>query len=251
MGLWGRYAGVRKHMVRRSFDLYRGVERRLSPSISSPPSGFRGREPIEQVEVREPYVAMTFDDGPDPVNTPRLLDILAARGVKATFYVIGEPVTVHPDVVRRTLAEGHEVGNHTWSHRSLTTQTSHSIVEELMRTQEAVEDAIGIPTASLRPPYGAVTRQMTRWIDYQFGYPAVLWSVSARDWEDPGPELITNRLVSDIATGSIVLNHDPEPDTVDAMAETLDRLLDKGFRFVTVSELIALGEKDTASDPPR
>ncbi|HSK07092.1 MAG TPA: polysaccharide deacetylase family protein [Acidimicrobiia bacterium] len=241
MGVWGRYAGARKQLVRTVFDVYRGVEHRLSPSIAAPPPGFRGTGPIERAEVSEPYVAMTFDDGPDPVNTPRLLDILAARGVKATFYVIGEPATVYPDVVRQTLAEGHEVGSHTWSHRFLTTQTSHSIARELIRTEEAVEDAIGVPPASLRPPYGAVTRRMTRWIDHQFGYPTVLWSVSARDWENPGPELITERLLAGTTAGSIVLNHDPLTDTVDAMSQTLDRLLDRGFRFVTVSELIELG----------
>lgn len=241
MGLWGRYAGTRKDLVRTAFDVYRGVERRLSPSISTPPPGFGAGRSYEQVEVTEPYVAITFDDGPHPENTPRLLDILAARRVRATFYLIGEPVTRHPDVVRRTVAEGHEVGSHTWSHRFLTTQTSHSIVQELTRTDEAIQDAIGAPPTTLRPPYGAVTKGMSRWIDHQFGYPTVLWSVSARDWDDPGAEVITERLVSLTTPGSIILNHDPLTPTVDAMAETLDRLLEKGFRFVTVSELIAIG----------
>lgn len=241
MGVWERYAGTRRQLVRTAYDVYRGVERRLSPSMTSPPPGFRGKGAIERVDVMEPYVAMTFDDGPDPVNTPRLLDILAERGVKATFYVIGEPASVHPDVVQRTSAEGHEVGSHTWSHRFLTTQTSRSITQELLRTEDAIEDAIGVPPASLRPPYGAVTKPMTRWIDHQFEYPTVLWNVSARDWEHPGAALIIERLVSEVNPGSIVLNHDPLTDTVDAMPETLDRLLEKGFRFVTVSELIALG----------
>ena len=234
-------AEARKNLVRKSFDLYRGVERSVSPSISSPPSGFTGRT-YEHVDVTEPVVAFTFDDGPDPENTPRLLDILSARGVKATFYLIGEPVTRHPDVVRRARDEGHEIGSHTWSHRFLTTQTGHSIADELTTTHEAIEQAIGIPPATLRPPYGAVTEAMSRWIDHQFGYPTVLWSVSARDWDDPGTEVITDRLVSLTTPGSIVLNHDIYTPTVDAMAATLDQLLERGFRFVTVSELIAQGD---------
>jgi peptidoglycan/xylan/chitin deacetylase (PgdA/CDA1 family) len=243
MGIWKRYAGVRMNLVRTAFDGFRAIEAQVSPSISTPPRRFTGRRAIEHVEVSEPYVAITFDDGPHPENTPRLLDLLAERRVRATFYLIGEPVTLHPDVVRRTMAEGHEVGSHTWSHRFLTTQSGHSIARELARTEEAIEDAIGIPPRSLRPPYGAVTRGMARWIDHQFGYPTVLWSVTARDWEGPGASVITERLVTETTAGSIILNHDTVTATVDAMPETLDRLLDRGFQFVTVSELIELGAR--------
>lgn len=239
MEIWG--AELRKKLVRRSFDMYRSVERRVSPSISSPPLSFGNGRSYEEANVSEPYVAITFDDGPHPENTPRLLDILAARGVKATFYVIGQPVTRHPDVVQRALAEGHEIGSHTWSHRFLTTQTSHSIARELTAAHEAIEEAIGVPPTALRPPYGAVTEAMTRWIDHQFGYPVVLWSVSAQDWEDPGHELITERLVIRTRPGSIILNHDIYAPTVDAMGATLDQLLERGFGFVTVSELMAMG----------
>jgi peptidoglycan/xylan/chitin deacetylase (PgdA/CDA1 family) len=241
MGIWKRYAGARKNLVRAGYDVYRSVEGRFSPSISTPPRDFRSGRSYQRVEVPGPYVAITFDDGPHPENTPRLLDILAERGVKATFYVIGEPVTRHPDVLRRTRAEGHEVGSHTWSHRFLTTQTSHGIAGELTSTHQAIEDAIGVAPTSLRPPYGAVTGAMSRWIDHQFGYPTVLWSVDAADWEEPDAETITERLVERTTAGSIILNHDPLTPTVDAMAETLDRLLDRGFLFVTVSELIELG----------
>jgi peptidoglycan-N-acetylglucosamine deacetylase len=241
MGAGGSRAEAKKNLVRKSFDVLRSLEGRVSPSISRPPRSFVKGRSYEKVKVGEPYVAFTFDDGPHPENTPRLLDVLAARGVRATFYVIGEPVTRYPDVVRRAIAEGHEIGSHTWSHRFLTTQTSHSIARELKSTHEAIEEAIGVPPSALRPPFGAVTEDMSRWIDYQFGYPTVLWSVSAQDWEDPGSKEIADRLVSRTTPGSIVLNHDIYAPTVDAMPATLDRLTERGFRFVTVSELIAQG----------
>lgn len=240
MGVWTRYAGLRRGLVRKSFDTYRAIEQRVSPGIRVPPRDFGPGRSYQEVLVSGPYVALTFDDGPHPENTPRLLDILRERGVKATFYLIGELVARHPDVARRTLAEGHEIGNHTWSHRFLTLQSSHSIATELEQTHEAVEAAVGAPPTTLRPPYGAVTKRMTRWIDHRFGYPTVLWSVDAEDWENPGSPVIAERLVSGARNGSIVLAHDPLAPTVDAMPETLDRLLTRGFHFVTVSELIAV-----------
>lgn len=230
---------TRKRLVRGAYDLLRRIEGPLSPAIDTPPRSFAGRSFVEG-RVTEPVIAMTFDDGPHPENTPRLLDILAARGVKATFYLIGKQVSQHPEVAQRTLAEGHEIGSHTWSHRFLTTQTAHSIARELESAHRAIESALGTPPTTLRPPFGAVTRQMTRWIDHQFGYPVILWSVSAQDWEDPSPGVITERLVSRARPGSVILNHDIYTPTVEAMAGTIDQLLERGFRFTTVSDLLGL-----------
>ena len=242
MGMWADHAATRRDLVRRSYDLYRGAERRLSPSLGSPSRASRVGRFYQRVEISEPYLAMTFDDGPDPDNTPRLLDILAERGIRATFYLIGELAARHPDVVRRTAAEGHELGNHTWSHRFLTTQTAHRITEELGRTSDAIQDATGVPPGTLRPPYGAVTPALTRWIDHEFGYPIIHWSVTAQDWDEPSPEVITERLLSRVFSGAIILNHDPIDPTVAAMPETLDRLVASGYHFATVGELMARGD---------
>jgi peptidoglycan/xylan/chitin deacetylase (PgdA/CDA1 family) len=232
-------ADTRKHLVRESFDLLRSVERVASPSLHGAPWGFRGRS-FAKADIVDPFLSITFDDGPHPENTPRLLDTLADRGVKATFYLIGREVARYPELARRIKAEGHEIGSHTFSHRFLTTQTGHSIARELTSTHSAISAAIGEPPTTLRPPYGAVTEAMTRWIDHQFGYPTVLWSLSAADWEDPGADLIADRLVEGARPGSVILNHDIYAPTVHAMPETLDRLLDKGFRFATVSDLMVM-----------
>jgi peptidoglycan/xylan/chitin deacetylase (PgdA/CDA1 family) len=189
--------------------------------------------------VSNRVLALTFDDGPHPENTPRLLDILRERGVRATFYLIGELAGRHPEVARMTRVEGHEIGNHTWSHHFLTRQSTRSVESELQRAHDAIEDATGGPPIGLRPPFGAVTRSLARWVDYRFGYRTVNWSVDAADWEEPDAGTIRDRLLSGVVPGSIVLVHDPLTPTVDAMAETLDRLLDQDYRFVTVSDLIA------------
>lgn len=239
-GLWGRYAEARKQLVRGSYDVYRWVEQRVDPSFEVPRGGFGRRSPIRAVQTDDPVVAITFDDGPHPDQTPRLLDMLAERGVKATFYLIGANVSEHPDVAGRALAEGHELGNHTWSHRFLTTQRSRSISREVDSTHSTITDIAGSPPATIRPPYGAVTPSLAGWLDHQFGYETVLWSVDAADWEGPDHQTITERIVGATGNGSIVLCHDPLRPTVDAMPETLDRLLDRGLRFVTVSELLSM-----------
>lgn len=232
---------LRKSFVRRSFDTYRWFEHRVIPSIEVPPGGFELGKIYDHVVVSEPFVAITFDDGPHPENTPRLLDVLAQRNIKATFYVIGNNASRHRDILSRIVTEGHEVGNHTWSHRFLTTQTSKSILRELRSTDDVISEVTGHSPATFRPPYGAVTGPLSGWLAHEFGYATILWSVDAKDWESPTPEIITDRLVSSTIDGSIILAHDLVAAAVDAMPETLDRLLDHGFRFATVSELISRG----------
>ena len=238
VGIWARYAGVRRDLVRHSLDSFRAVERRLSPRLSSPPSGFVGRPQFSRAIVSEPLIALTFDDGPDPENTPPLLDILANRNVLASFYLIGEQVSRHPDIARMTADRGHEIGNHTWSHRFLTLQSTRSIEIELERAHVAIEAAIGVPPTDLRPPYGAITPALTRWVDHRFGYRTIVWSIDAADWEEPDADTITNRLVAGAHPGAVALLHDTHATTVDAVATTVDRLLGEGYRFCTVGEMI-------------
>ena len=229
---------TKRDLVRRSYDALRWLEQRVSRSIEVPSGGFPPATLHTSGETDEPMVALTFDDGPDPDLTPPLLDLLAERGVKATFYVIGQNAQRHPEVVWRAFDEGHEIGNHTWSHRFLTTQRTRSIVEELERTDEVVAGIIGESPTTLRPPYGATTRLLAAWSLHQFGYETVLWSVDSKDYDGVGPEEITSRLADQSATGSIILCHDPMPATLEAMPGALDRLLGRGLRFVSVSSLL-------------
>ena len=195
---------------------------------------------FSRVLVSGNYIAITFDDGPHPQNTPRLLDMLAARNIKATFYVIGRSVDLHPGVLRRTVAEGHEIGNHSQTHRLLSKLSDSEVRQEMQRCQEAVGRAAGVRMRTMRPPYGGLLQSQRELVHREFGYPTILWSVDPLDWKRPGALVIASRILAGTTAGGIVLAHDLHSQTVDAMPATLDGLLRKGFRFVTVSQLIAM-----------
>lgn len=211
-------------------------------NVGSHPSNFSKDAGVtfSRVLVSGNYIAITFDDGPHPQNTPRLLDILAKRNVKATFYVIGRSVDLHPGVLRRTVAEGHEIGNHSHTHRLLSKLGDSEVRQEMQRCQDAIGRAAGIRPRTMRPPYGGLLQHQRQLIHNEFGYPTILWSVDPLDWKRPGPSVVASRIVSNTTPGGIVLAHDLHSQTVDAMPAAIDGLLNKGFKFVTVSQLIAM-----------
>ena len=211
-------------------------------NIGNPSSNFPSSAGVtfSRVLVSGNYISITFDDGPHPQNTPRLLDILAVRNVKATFYVIGRSVDLHPGVLRRTVAEGHEIGNHSHTHRLLSKLSSSEVRQEMQRCQEAVGRAAGVGMRTMRPPYGGLLQSQRELVHSEFGYPTILWSVDPLDWKRPGPSVVTSRILAATTAGGIVLAHDLHSQTVDAMPATLDGLLRKGYNFVTVSQLIAM-----------
>ena len=211
-------------------------------NVGNPSSNFSKDAGVSfsRVLVSGNYIAITFDDGPHPQNTPRLLDILAARNVKATFYVIGRSVDLHPGVLSRTVAEGHEIGNHSHTHRLLSKLSESEVRLEMQRCHDAVGRAAGVRMRTMRPPYGGLLQSQRELVHQEFGYPTILWSVDPLDWKRPGPSVVTSRILSGTTKGGIVLAHDLHSQTVDAMPATLDGLLRKGFKFVTVSQLIAM-----------
>lgn len=188
----------------------------------------------------QPYVAMTFDDGPHSSNTPRLLDILRQRNIKATFYVIGKNVDMYPHLTRRIVAEGHEIGNHTYTHPNLKKLSAAQVRNEMTKTRAAIVRATGVQPRTMRPPYGALFQAQRVRIMEEFGYPTIMWAVDPKDWQRPGVSVVRDRILSDTTNGSIILAHDLHAPTIDAMPSTLDGLLKKGYRFVTVSQLLAL-----------
>ena len=193
---------------------------------------------FNSVHVDGPYIAMTFDDGPSAVLTPKLLDLLAAHHIKATFFVIGENVAEHPEIVAKAAKEGHEIGNHSWSHPNFGKMSQENVRSQVQRTDDAIKNAIGKRPTLLRPPYGSITEREKRWIHDEFGYDIILWDVDPLDWKRPGPAVVRSRILKETRPGSIVLSHDIHPGTIEAMPSTLDQLEAKGFKFVTVSELI-------------
>lgn len=195
------------------------------------------------VYVDGPYVAMTFDDGPSATLTPHLLDLLKERGIKATFFVIGENAERHPEILARAVAEGHEIGNHSWSHPQLTKISDERLKEEIGSTSDAIATATGKKPLLFRPPYGAVNTRVRHVIEDQYAMKVIFWSVDPLDWKRPGSAIVSQRILAAAKPGSIILSHDIHSGTVEAMPGTLDALLAKGYHFVTVSELIAMESK--------
>jgi peptidoglycan/xylan/chitin deacetylase (PgdA/CDA1 family) len=211
-----------------------------TPVLSTSRSDIGGFGIYTHVNTHAPYLAMTFDDGPSAEYTPRLLDMLKARHIKATFFLVGKNVQAHPELVRRIIAEGHEVGNHTWDHPQLSKLSDEQATNEIEKTQDAIRAACGVTPTLLRPPYGALNKPEHIWIPRELKLNVIYWTVDTEDWKRPGAAAITERVLTGAKPGAIILQHDIHPQTIDAMPAALDGLVAKGYHLVTVSQLIAL-----------
>ncbi|MEP6936964.1 MAG: polysaccharide deacetylase family protein [Chthoniobacterales bacterium] len=209
-------------------------------TVASVPAPVTPQITFNSVHVDGPYVAMTFDDGPHVSLTPKLLDLLATHHMKATFFVVGENAAEHPEILQRAVREGHEIGNHSWSHPILGKMSDEAVRSQLRRTDDAISTAIGTRPTLLRPPYGSITARQKHWIHDDFGYKIIIWDVDPLDWKRPGPSVVCERIIKQTRPGSIILAHDIHPATIAAMPATFDQLQARGFKFVTVSELISM-----------
>ena len=192
----------------------------------------------------ERTVALTFDDGPDPVYTPQVLDVLARYDVQATFFVIGRRVDAHPELIRRIVAAGHAVGSHGYSHAILRGVWPSEIMTELEQSEVALYRAAGIRTRLFRHP-GGMQGAFLPFITKAGGWQVVVWSVDPRDYTQPGPGEIARRVLEGAHSGAIVLLHDGSPDgnqprrqTVAALPAILEGLRGRGYRFVSVTPSI-------------
>ncbi|PYK14520.1 MAG: polysaccharide deacetylase family protein [Verrucomicrobia bacterium] len=197
---------------------------------------------FSEVNVDGPYIAMTFDDGPHATNTAKLLDMAAKRHIKLTFFVLGECVAQNPAVLQREVAEEHEIGNHSWSHPNLAKLSDEAVRSQLRRTEDLIFKTAGVKPTLMRPPYGELTRRQRIWVNHDFDYKVILWDVDPLDWKRPGPSVVASRIIAGARPGSIILSHDIHPPTIEAMPQVFDALLAKGFKFVTVSELLAMNK---------
>jgi len=193
---------------------------------------------VNEVQTSRPNVAMTFDDGPHPVHTPILLDILARYRVKATFYVIGSMVRRNPEILRRIVAEGHEVGNHTWNHPMLNRMGSGGFLREIDRTQEIVWRTVGVLPVTMRPPYGAITGRQSNMLAGQRNIPTIMWSVDTGDWRRPGSQVVANRMIRGAQPGAVILAHDIHGPTVRAVPAAIEGITARGMQLTTMSELL-------------
>lgn len=194
------------------------------------------RAAFVQTPAQAKYVALTFDDGPKASTTGLLLDGLAERGAKATFFLIGCQAEHCPELVKRMAAEGHQLGVHTWSHVQLTGLNRAAFQREVGRTRACLTELVGPGDFMLRPPYGFADRNVKCWA----GGPIICWSVDTQDWKNQNTEQIVQTISDSVADGAIILMHDIYGTSVEAALKSVDMLRAQGYYFVTVEELFRL-----------
>ncbi|MCT2537666.1 polysaccharide deacetylase family protein [Aquibacillus koreensis] len=200
---------------------------------------------INEVETDKKEVAITFDDGPNTTYTPQILDIFEAVSGQATFYMIGEQMKKHPEVVKDVLEKGHEIGNHTYSHPFLTKLHKDDAFQEVDMTDKLIEEMTGKKPKTFRPPFFDFNEETASIID-TFGYKTIAaMNVGAQDWEQPGVNQIVSESRKHIKPGSIFIFHDgfeERSQTVEAVRILVSELKEQGYELVTISKLLGLSE---------
>jgi peptidoglycan/xylan/chitin deacetylase (PgdA/CDA1 family) len=222
-----------------------------TPTPGVPPmlrniSLFHGNEQL-------PEIALTFDDGPSPVYTEQILQILQNYHIHATFFEIGQQVQGYPQVAREVIAAGNVIGNHTWNHPQLTLLTAAQLQWQINTTNQTIQQVTGQKPFIMRPPYGSINTIVHTQLE-QMGFLPVLWNIDTVDWSLPGTASIINTAVSQARNGAIILMHDGggnRSETVAALPTIITTLQQRGFRFVTIPEMLAhnttTGQYSTAS----
>nr|WP_154893662.1 polysaccharide deacetylase family protein [Paenibacillus xylanexedens] len=210
-------------------------------------------EIVWEVPTHDKLIALTFDDGPDPVQTPQILALLKQYQAKGTFFVLGKWAEKFPELVMQEQQEGHEVANHTYAHTYAVKSTARDkFTQDMVAAEQSITDA-GVPRPLLFRPPGGFYNDMVIDVAKQKGYTIVLWSwhQDTRDWASPGVAAITNKVLKNVRNGDIVLFHDKvegRAQTVAALKVILPKLQQEGYRFVTVSELLAVKAKEATKD---
>ncbi len=189
-----------------------------------------------EVAESEKLLALTFDDGPHPEHTAALLDGLEARGVRATFFLVGCQVELAPELVERMAAGGHQIGIHTLDHVQVNGLSRGDFDRQVEGFRRVLYPLVGERELWLRPPYGIMDENTAQWADG----PVVLWSVDPEDWKDTNTQRIVQHITDRVRDGDIVLLHDIYPTSVEAALQVVDTLQTQGWRFVTVEQLLHL-----------
>jgi peptidoglycan/xylan/chitin deacetylase (PgdA/CDA1 family) len=184
-------------------------------------------------------VALTFDDGPHAMLTPKLLDVLKEKGAKATFFVMGIKAMVHPAILQRAVREGHEIANHVWDHPVLSKISYEKLEDQIKRTNDAIYLALNSTPAVMRPPYGNTNPKLNRRINTYHNMSVIMWSYDTNDWKRPPFEEISKKTIPNLKSGTVLLCHDIHPGTIRAMPLLVEQAMLSGFKFLTVSEMIA------------
>jgi peptidoglycan-N-acetylglucosamine deacetylase len=196
---------------------------------------------INEIHTSQRIVAITFDDGPNPLYTPQILEIFSEAKAKATFFMIGEQMKKHPEVVKQVAEQGHEIGNHTFSHPMLSQLSIDDCLAEIEQSEKLAEELAGRKPAVFRPPY-LDYNQDTVSILQQKGYPMIgALNLEALDWEQPGVEHILEKSRDVVKGGGILIFHDGFGDrsqTIEAVRMLVSELTSQDYQLVTVSELL-------------
>ena len=189
---------------------------------------------IEEDSAEAKKIALTFDDGPHPYYTEQLLDGLKERDVKATFFVTGEHAELHPDIIERMNEEGHLIGNHTYSHIQLSSRNRDEFKNQIVKTNEIINEITGEEVLYIRPPYGTWDKKF----ETELNMFPVLWTLDPLDWSSSNASRITDKVVSKADENDIILMHDYYESTVTAALNIIDKLQKEGYEFVTVDEIL-------------
>jgi len=187
-------------------------------------------------------IALTFDDGPEDVYTPQILNILRDKNVKATFFVMGQQVRAYPDLMKQIHSEGHAIGNHTWNHPDIRTLTDSQLIQTVQSTSDEIEKVTGVKTNLFRPPYGAINDNQINTLN-GLGYRSISWTIDSYDWSGANANVILSRVNVRAVPGGIVLLHNfKDQRKLDGMIEALPIMIDnlraQGYEFVTIPELL-------------
>lgn len=188
----------------------------------------------ESVNDVKPKIALTFDDGPHPIYTPKLLDGLKKRGVKATFFVLGENIVGREDIIKRMADEGHLIGNHTYTHVNLNQLSAEKACGELVKTNDLVRKITGKGTDYVRPPFGVWNKKL----ECSVNMLPIMWNIDPLDWANTNTSEVVNKVVTKAKENAIILLHDYYDSSVDAALLIVDELQKKGYQFVTAEEII-------------
>lgn len=198
-------------------------------------------EPVKNIDPNQPMIALTFDDGPTKKYTSAILDALKENQASATFFVLGSRASDFPEILQRMILEGNEIGNHTYSHKQLTTLSKANIEEEITHTQESIHDVTNHYPNVIRPPYGSKNEDVMQCAE---GKKIVTWSLDTEDWRSRNTETIVNKVLKEVKDGDIILMHDLYASTAEAAIILIPKLKDMGYQLVTVSELYDYGKNE-------
>lgn len=185
-------------------------------------------------------IALTFDDGPHPKETNEVLDVLKKYDIKGTFFIAGKHANWYSKPLIRASKEGHEIGNHTFNHPDISNLSKADLEDEIKKCEDILVKLTGKKPTLFRPPYGSYKKESLEAIAKKYHYKIVLWTtVDARDWQNPGANKISDTIINNAKNGDIILLHDYATDnTVEALDILIPKMIEKGYKFVTVSQLI-------------